>query len=234
MQPAHSKKDYLANDQSKNNSSILSNIFKNDKNITIWKRELDTLIIDGAKNILKKNSQLQFSETVNPKNVEKKLSDIICSSINADTLFEDVSKVVIIFCSLFNVKNAWLRLDAVDGPMCPRFHVDNVKCRLVSTYFGPGTEWLPNHLVNRDRLGHGNYGDSDEKSGLFLQNTNIKQLGIGDIGLLKGESWNNNQGNGLVHRSPQKKGDYKRLYMTIDFVDLYLKIYRNRLNRYLD
>tara|TARA_Y100000996_G_C22448609_1_gene612827 strand:- start:308 stop:1012 length:705 start_codon:yes stop_codon:yes gene_type:complete len=234
MQPAYSKKDCLINNQSKNNSSILSNIFKSDKNISIWRRELDTLIINTAKNILEKNSQLQFSEIVNSKNVEKKLSDTIISSVNADALFKDISTVVNIFCSLFDVKNAWLRLDVVEGPMCPRFHVDNVKCRLVSTYFGPGTEWLPNHLLDREKLGHGNQGELDEKSGLFLQNTDIEQLGIGHIGLLKGESWNNNQGNGLVHRSPQKNGDYKRLYMTIDFVDLYLKIYRNRLNRYLD
>ena len=76
MQPAHSKQDYLINNRTKNNSSILSNIFKNDKNISIWRRELDTLIINAAKNILKKNSQLQFSEIVNPENVEKKLNDI--------------------------------------------------------------------------------------------------------------------------------------------------------------
>jgi len=52
---------------------------------------------------------------------------------------------------------------------------------------------------------------------------------MGHIGLLKGESWDGNKGSGLVHRSPQQEGEYKRLYMTIDFTDLYFKIFRNRL-----
>ena len=134
------------------------------------------------------------------------------------------------FCDIFSLKSAWLRLDAVYGPMCPRFHVDSVKCRLVTTYVGPATQWLPNNLIDRSKLGHGNEGQSDENSGLYLDDSYIEQLDIGHIALLKGESWDGNKGRGLVHRSPKQEGSYKRLYMTIDFPDLYFKIFQNRLN----
>lgn len=214
--------------------AVLSKIYDNDTNITILERKLDNHVTNSAENILKNNSELNFSKVVNYNNVEEILHSNFSSETDFQPLFQDISKVIMMFSNLFDVKNVWLRLDAIDGPMCPRFHVDNVKCRLVSTYFGPGTEWLPNNLVKRDKLGHGNNGESDEDSGLFLKQTDIRQLEVGDLGLLKGESWKNNQGHGLVHRSPQKTDDYKRLYMTIDFVDLYLKIYKNRFNRFLD
>ena len=113
--------------------------------------------------------------------------------------------------------------------MCPRFHADNVKCRLVTTYIGPATQWLSHHKVNRAKLGHGNEGKTDAESGLFSKNSDIQQLCPGHIALLKGESWDGNQGAGIVHRSPHEEGNYKRLYMTIDFVELYLRIYQNTL-----
>ena len=42
----------------------------------------------------------------------------------------------------------------------------------------------------------------------------------------KGEGWDGNQGAGLVHRSPHAKYRYKRLYMTIDYDDLFFSIYK--------
>ena len=142
-------------------------------------------------------------------------------------LFKDISKLVKIFCELFEENRAWLRLDAISKPMCPRFHTDYVRCRLVTTYVGPGTHWLPHHLVNRSKLGHGNQGQPDDKSGLFQKNVKIEQLDIGHVALLKGESWDGNSGSGLVHRSPHSENEYKRLYLTIDFLETYLNIYRN-------
>ena len=47
--------------------------------------------------------------------------------------------------------------------------------------------------------------------------------------LLKGENWKGNKGAGLVHRSPHQDGKYNRLYMTIDFLDTYISIYKNSL-----
>ena len=36
-----------------------------------------------------------------------------------------------------------MRLVSTSAPMCPRFHTDHVGVRLICTYVGPGTEWLP-------------------------------------------------------------------------------------------
>ncbi len=223
QQNINTKKHYsISNDVSK-----ISHIFNRDINISIWKRNLNSNILHASEILLLKNSDLQFSELVN-KNFS---IDFLVDKIGADekliSLYEDIQYLTKLFCELFDIKDAWLRIDAIDKPMCPRFHADHLKCRLVTTYYGPGTQWLPNSLVNRNKLGHGNNGLADDISGLFSKKSDIENLDVGDIGLLKGEAWVNNEGLGLVHRSPHTDSNYKRLYVTIDFGDLYRSIFNN-------
>ena len=205
----------------------LSEIHKKNVNISIWERKLNNKIIEAGKYMLDKNSKIQFSEVIKPKNTLDILKGEFGHSEEYQFLFKDISKLVKMFCELFEENRAWLRIDAISKPMCPRFHTDYVRCRLVTTYVGPGTQWLPHHLVNRSKLGHGNQGQPDDKSGLFQKNVKIEQLEVGHVAMLKGESWDGNDGSGLVHRSPHAEKEYKRLYMTIDFLETYLNIYRN-------
>ena len=205
----------------------LSEIHKKNVNISIWERKLNNKIIEAGKTILDNNPKIEFSEVVKPKNVLNMLKRELVHSKEGLFLFNDISKLVKLFCELFDEDHAWLRIDAINKPMCPRFHTDYVRCRLVTTYVGPGTQWLPHHLVNRSKLGHGNQGQPDDKSGLFQKNVKIEQLDVGHVALLKGESWDGNNGSGLVHRSPHSENEYKRLYVTIDFLETYLNIYRN-------
>jgi len=223
QQNINTKKHYsISNDVSK-----IGYIFNRDINISIWKRNLNSNILHASEILLIKNSDLQFSELIN-KNFS---IDFLVDKIGVDEklipFYEDIQYLTKLFCELFDIRDAWLRIDAIDKPMCPRFHADHLKCRLVTTYYGPGTQWLPNSLVNRNKLGHGNNGLADDISGLFSKKSDIENLDVGDIGLLKGEAWVNNEGLGLVHRSPHIDSNYKRLYVTIDFGDLYRSIFNN-------
>jgi hypothetical protein len=100
--------------------------------------------------------------------------------------------------------------------MCPRFHFDRIPCRLVTTYHGKATEWLPHRVVDRSKLGNGNQGQPDDKSGLFHHKNDIHRLKEGDVALLKGEKWQGNEGAGLVHRSPPVLSGEYRLLLTLD------------------
>lgn len=212
------------------NSLELSKIYNEEINILIWQRIINDKLLNASEYVLSKHPELAISEVIKPEEIKKILIREIDSSQEVLCLSKDISEIVKIFCMLFNVNSVWLRLDAIDKPMCPRFHADYLKCRLVSTYKGPATQWIPHNLVNHSKLGSGNEGKSDKESGLFLKDEDIKQLNIGDIGLLKGEAWEGNQGGGIVHRSPHSEESRQRLYMTIDFVDLYLRIFQNRSN----
>ena len=121
------------------------------------------------------------------------------------------------FCYLFDLKRAGLRLTVLEQPMCPRFHVDNVPSRLVTTYQGIATEWLPHDLVDRSKLGPGSQGQPDQKSGLYKSEHDIRRLDCGDVALFKGERWEGNQNAGLMHRPPETFAGQSRLLLTLDF-----------------
>ena len=46
------------------------------------------------------------------------------------------------FLAQFGVEEASLRVEVVDKQACPKFHCDNVRVRLVTTYHGPATEYV--------------------------------------------------------------------------------------------
>ena len=121
------------------------------------------------------------------------------------------------FCFLFDLKEAALRIKVLEEAMCPLFHVDCVPCRLVTTYYGAGTQWLLNDAVDRSKLGAGANGKPDDLSGKYKDPSLIQQMNHADVALLKGERWHGNEGKGLVHRSPKLSHPNKRLLVTIDF-----------------
>ena len=200
-------------------SIVLSDIFNNENNISLWNRKLDKSISIGAKEIINDNLEFNFSKVLKYEEINEALINRLGQSQNKILLFNDISNLTELFCNMFELKKVWLRMGISTKATCPRFHVDYLKCRLLTTYYGPGTEWLPNDLIDRTKLKF-NQKFSTDQDGLFSSKIDIKQLATGDVALLKGELWSGNKGQGLVHRSPCCNQEYKRLYLTIDFSDL--------------
>jgi hypothetical protein len=117
--------------------------------------------------------------------------------------------LVALFAELFEADRIGARLTLSDTPMCPRFHVDNVVCRLVVALSGAGSEFLANDDVRRKLLGPRE--SSVERAGAL-----IHRLEPREVGLFKGEAWPDNAGNAIVHRSPEGRG--RRLVMTLDLL----------------
>lgn len=201
---------------------VFTDIYRDDTNIAIWQRKLSGELALAVNDILKANTKLKIAEVVTAKNVHSTLYNVLGETNAVMVLSDDITLLVDMFCCLFDLKGVGLRLTVLDSPMCPRFHFDRIPCRLVSTYQGIATEWLPHHLVDRSKLGAGNQGKSDEQSGLFQSTNDIRQLSQGDVALLKGEFWHANEGSGLVHRSPVQPKDTinePRLLLTLDFIN---------------
>ena len=198
-------------------SDVFTNIFQDDTNIAIWQRVLSSHLLISAKKILEKWPAIKVSEVVTPEEVNKTIENIFGSDKEWTILCKDITRLVDIFCNLFSLNHARLKLTTLNHAMCPRFHVDRIPCRLITTYEGVATEWLPNMLADRSKLGAGNRGEPDERSGLFDSVASIEQMSRGDVALLKGEAWKGNFGTGLIHRSPQLPVDSRRLLLTLDF-----------------
>lgn len=196
----------------------LADVYEEEVNIAIWQRTLSSALQLSVKNTLALKPALQVSASVTPKSAGSCLQECLDADISFE-LVEDIVELVDMFCCLFDLKRAGLRLTALDKAMCPRFHVDRVPGRLVTTYQGVATEWLPHEQVDRSKLGAGNNGLTDIHSGLFENEQDIQQLNHGDVAILKGELWEGNENAGLVHRSPALTTDERRLLLTLDFSD---------------
>ncbi|WP_083690193.1 DUF1826 domain-containing protein [Colwellia sp. UCD-KL20] len=205
-----------------NTVEAFTDIYKEDVNIAIWQRSLSDKLALAVEEILASGTQLKMAEAVTVDSVHKKLINVCGDSSAVLTLIDDIALLVDMFSCLFDLKEVGLRLTTLDSPMCPRFHFDRIPCRLVTTYHGIATQWLPHEVVDRSKLGAGNLGKPDEESGLFTSVDDIRELAEGDVALLKGEFWHANEGAGLVHRSPPQGSEAnakRRLLLTLDFIN---------------
>jgi len=100
-----------------------------------------------------------------------------------------------------------LRLQRLEGPMCPRLHVDRVGIRLLCTYIGPGSEYLDDRHADRDLLGQGN-------ANALAHSDVLESVPTGAIALLKGDAFPGNEGGGVIHRSPHDPSP--RLLLSLD------------------
>ncbi|MBY5944532.1 DUF1826 domain-containing protein [Photobacterium rosenbergii] len=200
------------------NPMVLTDIYQEQINIAIWQRSITKTLSNAVSQFLQANEKFERSITLSPSSAYADLEELTKGTAPR-ALLENMAELVDMFCCLFDLKRAGLRLAILDTAMCPRFHVDRVPCRLVTTYHGLATEWLPNHLIDRAKLGHGSLGRPDSVSGLYSREANVQQLTAGDVALLKGERWEGNERTALVHRSPTLLSDEKRLFLSLDFSD---------------
>lgn len=117
-------------------------------------------------------------------------------------LVRDMEELAALLCQIADARRARVRFDVISVAQCPRFHVDNVKARLLCTYRGAGTQWLEEADIDRSKLGEGSGGLPDEASGLVLRSDAIRTLPTFAVALLKGRLWPASQVRGAVHRSP--------------------------------
>lgn len=195
--------------------TVLSDIYQEKINIAIWKRTRPDTLKYSVKEFLSLNPTFQKEMILTPQDALSRVNESFNN--NMPEVSEDIALLVDMFCYLFELKETGMRLKVLDKAMCPKFHVDKVPCRLVTTYQGMATEWLPHEVVDQTKLGWGCNGLPDSESGLYQSESNIQKLDCGDVALMKGTLWEGNENAGLVHRSPELIANEKRLILTLDF-----------------
>ena len=194
---------------------VLAKILQDDVNIAIWQRQLPAHIVDFSAALLSLGEPLAeaFSlEMADEKSVPNLtgLASGFSDVQGYEGFIADVSWLVSAYACLLGAKRVGLRLRALDKAMCPRFHVDHVPVRLITTYVGIGSQWLKEGAIERRRLGQ----PLAEPTSM----TAIEQITAGEVALLKGEKWRGNEGAGLIHRSPELAQGERRLILTLDWL----------------
>ena len=191
----------------------LTKILQDDTNLAVWQRQLPLHISDFAQLLLSLNDPLAESLCLELPNedAEPDLTGLASGFRDLEGyegFIADLKWLVSAFACLLGAKRIGLRLRVLDKAMCPRFHVDHVPVRLITTYAGVGSQWLKEGTMDRQQLGQANAEPQAQ----------IQQLNSGDVALLKGEKWHGNEGFGLIHRSPQLAAGERRLILTLDWL----------------
>jgi hypothetical protein len=134
-----------------------------------------------------------------------------CDDEGANALREELMLLTPLFCRIAGAKVCRVRFDFLAHDGCKKFHCDWVGLRLLSTYHGPGTEYLPERAVNRAQLGRGTNAQ------ICRDMADIRHMARGHVGLFKGEAYPGNQGRGIVHRSaPIEDAGRTRLLLVLN------------------
>lgn len=198
----------------------LTRIYEDGVNFCLIERPLPATIEGFIYQALKLFGPLELSQPVNPSEFNyTNLWPQTRQLDGYDTWLADIELLTTAFCELFELKQAGLRLRTLKTAMCPRFHVDRVPARMICSYGGIGTEWLPEYALDRRKLGMGSGGLDDAQSGLIVDQTAIRRMPAYAVGLMKGEAWEGNEGQGFVHRSPTPTAvQPRRLVLTLDML----------------
>lgn len=196
---------------------VLGEALRDEVNLAVWQRRLPELLSGFASTLLAQGEPLAQSLSIDLADADADtvpaLPGLLAeySDIPGQSAFlADVAWLVRAYAFLLDARSIGLRLRALDGAMCPRFHVDRVPLRLITSYAGPGSQWLREGAVSRQHLGGPQL--------LPTEDAVVEQIGCGHVALLKGEHWIGNEGRGLVHRSPALPAGERRLLLTLDWL----------------
>lgn len=197
----------------------LHNIHLDEINISIYQRSIQHLEEEITYFL---NQDIQLKAQGTPENIIEALNDqllehpflhnhlLLGHPFLHNHLLNDLSTLLQSFKITSKATHFKVLLSTIETDMCSRFHTDINELRLLCTYSGPATLWLPEEGENRPAY---MAGKSNKQ---IIQNPElIQQANTGDVLILKGALYPN--ANAVIHRSPaiQKKGE-KRLLLRID------------------
>ena len=126
----------------------------------------------------------------------------------------DMAGVCNIFCETLATNTVGFCLATQRA--CQRYHIDNVPLRLLVTYYGKGTEWVPDTAV--DRLAY----DSGMPNDKILTNNNARKfLNAWDIAIFRGGP------DGLLHRTPDAALNTPSILLRLDHESFWDTVFRD-------
>ncbi|BAI71118.1 hypothetical protein AZL_004800 [Azospirillum sp. B510] len=172
----------------------LSVIRRSEVTMAVWRRRLPAGA--GAQGARIAANRLSCHLATSPDQAGEDLTAALPPRRIDGPLLHDIIHLLRVYAGIVGCTAVRLRLESLSGDGCRFFHVDHVGLRLLCTYHGAGTQWVPDEALTRSALGQGDNGAVLSDPG------RVQSLRTGHVALLKGEGWPGNRGRGLVHRSP--------------------------------
>lgn len=185
---------------------VLLDILRAEVNLAIWQRDLPASLARASRPLCDAAPFAAVAEDT-PDAVLDALVAKLPAAASLDLLI-DIQRLAVLFAAIADTGGTVrVRLEGISGPACHRWHADAVGLRLLCTYRGAGTEWLP-------MAGGGAAARELQGSALPCGRAVIA---TGAVAVLKGEGFPGNAGFGCIHRSPPAApGERARLLLCID------------------
>lgn len=191
----------------------LNDIFEQEKNIAIYQRDIEHLKRE-VEEAMRKTIQVSASGTI--QDISSALETYFNTHLkNCPLLMKDIIEITKVFRQVTESSSFRVLFTTVNTNMCRRFHTDMNDLRLLCTYYGPGTLWLPENNVNRQAL-----QDGLDNPAIIRDPRQVQQVNTGAVTLLKGAIFPSPGTHAIVHRSPtiEETGE-KRLMLRVDTND---------------
>ena len=187
------------------NPSILKSIAEPNAYLALWHRPVPAKVADWIAS-WRKDCDPALDAVLPVEEVKvavaRALIDAGCPGTGeVGWLSDDIQRLAIVFSELADQPRIRLRLETVRDNGCAKFHVDTLMMRLLCTYAGPGTEWVPAGSSHRDYLGW-TEGSTEEANARIVPDANSIQVMVtGAVAIFKGRLHPGFEAHGLIHRS---------------------------------
>ena len=184
---------------------------------------MERIVPTGAENLFDKLMSTPFkifrkvSKISALQDIRETLAEQLSEEIKKDPFYEswlsDMAMICETFCDIEDSDSIGFWLGTNRG--CRRYHIDNVPQRMLVTYAGKGTEWLPDEAADREAFAS---GEPNEK--IVKDRSAIQFLNQWDVAVFRGGP------NGLLHRTPDAALNGPSILMRLDnpsFWDYFLK-----------
>jgi Protein of unknown function (DUF1826) len=168
-------------------------------NLVSWHRELpeglDRQLVAWAKRF-----PSRFDDVVSVPDFDLSAATRGLAQPAREWLKRDIAMLLTRLADLANTHRLRVSFGAIRADQCRKFHVDYLRYRLVTTYVGPGTEWVPEDAVNREALDHPPECPCDANKEIVRDASAVRHAAPGEVIVMKGARHPNRRG--AVHRSP--------------------------------
>lgn len=190
------------------NVKVLQDILLESKNIVIHHRDT-TMLQKEIDALVDPSFECRASGSV--VEIEKELINYFNDNFpTVNLLLKDIRYLLNEFQNVTSAPSYRILLATVSSNMCKKFHTDINRLRMLCTYCGPGTMWLPDEHVSQNVL-RSTHSNQDE----ITDEVHIQQVQTGDVIILKGALFPD--ADPILHRSPSiEESGLKRLLLRID------------------
>ena len=183
--------------------TVLTAVRSSDVGMAVWRRSMPEALKSWAQRIAADRA-VKAGLLIPVARCEDRIEETlrkhkVPSSPARQQLKQDIADLIRVFAGIGGLQTVDVRLETVKGDACWKFHVDRVAFRLICTYAGPGTQYVPPECSRQAIVQQRDYAGP------------LMTIGTYDVAVFKGADAAGHDG--IVHRSPPILGSGKSRLM---------------------